>query len=101
MLNIHLTATDRYTILGSNSLAGEEYLHTFSGREVSLDGALEYARELCEEYGCDYVTIRSIGTGKLVAEVYTSEEEDEESDFDEADLECGFNPYEGCYDWDC
>lgn len=26
---------------------------------------------------------------------------DYEPDFDEADLECGFNPYEGCYDWDC
>lgn len=20
---------------------------------------------------------------------------------DTYDLECGFNPYEGCYDWDC
>lgn len=33
-----------------------------------------------------------------------SDEEEYEFDFEESDwddLECGFNPYEGCYDWDC
>lgn len=40
-------------------------------------------------------------TGETVASLASDEEEDEEPDFDEADLECGFNPYEGCYDWDC
>ena len=46
-------------------------------------------------------------TGEVVASL-ASDEEDEDSeeeyedfDLDEADLECGFNPYEGCYDWDC
>ena len=27
--------------------------------------------------------------------------EDEEPDCDEADLEMGFDPYEGCYSYDC
>lgn len=29
------------------------------------------------------------------------EEEDEEEYFEDSYDECGFNPYMGCYDWDC
>lgn len=29
------------------------------------------------------------------------ENEEEDYDFDEADLEMDFNPYMGCYDFDC
>lgn len=29
------------------------------------------------------------------------DEEDLDPDFDEADLEMGFDPYEGCYSYDC
>lgn len=29
------------------------------------------------------------------------EEEESWDDFDEWDLECGFDPFAGCYDWDC
>lgn len=33
---------------------------------------------------------------------YTNDDWDDDEDFDEPDYdECGFNPYEGCYDWDC
>lgn len=33
---------------------------------------------------------------------YVNDDWDDEEDFDEPDCdECGFNPYAGCYDWDC
>lgn len=34
--------------------------------------------------------------------MFSSEEDEDEEDFDEPDdLEFGFDPYEGCYTWDC
>lgn len=40
-------------------------------------------------------------TGEIVATV-TREDEDIEEDYYEPDYdECGFNPYMGCYDYDC
>lgn len=40
-------------------------------------------------------------TGEVVA-IITREDEDVEEDYYEPDYdECGFNPYMGCYDYDC
>ena len=34
--------------------------------------------------------------------LYTDEDEDEEYDYEDSyDLEIGYNPYMGCYDFDC
>ena len=41
-------------------------------------------------------TIKHLGTGEVVWEYFEGFEFDEP-----ADLEMGFNPYEGCYDFDC
>lgn len=60
--------------------------------------AFGQACELAEAAGLTACDLIWVATGEVVA---SYEEEDDESDFDEADLECGFNPYEGCYDWDC
>ena len=37
-------------------------------------------------------------TGEVVASL---QDDEEDYDCDSADLECGFDPYEGDYTWDC
>lgn len=37
----------------------------------------------------------------LMSEAEEDENEDDCPDYDDADLETGFNPYMGCYDFDC
>lgn len=49
-----------------------------------------------DEYGCceDY-------THRIGEDSFDDETEDDYPDFDDSELETGFNPYMGCYDFDC
>lgn len=40
-------------------------------------------------------------TGEIIMTVYPDESEDPEEEPTEWNEDCGFNPYEGCYDYDC
>ena len=57
---------------------------------------------------CDFAEITGLTvclydseTGEVVADNEEEEDFEEDFDFDEADLEVGYNPYMGGYDWDC
>ena len=81
--------------------------------ETAYDLLAEYVTENTEALdlafavgGCTVGTAEAIlyyYTGWHSFEGYLAEinGEDEEPDCDEADLEMGFDPYEGCYSYDC
>ena len=51
---------------------------------------------------CENVLITDMEAQSVIWEYYDDEiEEEYEGDIDEADLEMGFNPYLGGYDYDC
>lgn len=55
------------------------------------------------DYGMDYDYAETVNSGdEYLWEYDEKEEEDEELyDCDREDLEMGFDPYEGCYTYDC
>ena len=71
------------------------------------DRAYELAEEdlSIKEIAIRLINIYGIG-GKTALEIAKIAVEDTEADREEAELEdwaneMGYNPYEGCYDWDC
>lgn len=67
------------------------------GTEAAYE-AFRKACDFAEAIGADYCDLWSGETGEVVASL---EDDDEDFDCDDADLECGFDPYEGDYTWDC
>ncbi len=77
-----------------NGADGKNY-----GGFVELQQALEWVEEnWVEGDGCD-VDIIDDETGEVLVHCTDDNIEDEypDDDYDE----CGYNPYMGCYDWDC
>jgi len=82
---------------------------------ISLERALEYTRAIFDNKtlfngdSIESVHIINSETGELIAECEPDQPSKELDDdgwtmydaIDVADLEMGFNPYEGCYDYDC
>lgn len=48
----------------------------------------------------DYYEIHSADYEEAL-EILAEEPDEDYEDYENYDLECGFNPYEGCYDYDC
>lgn len=70
----------------------------FVAKFVSLDDATNYVEDRWCEGDHDTATICSGETGEVLMEFEDDfDEDDYEPDYDE----CGFNPYMGCYDFDC
>jgi hypothetical protein len=81
---------------------GESYTHEVSGTEAAY-AAYRAACDFIDALGAtdeSYVDLWWTETGEVV-ESYPEWEEPDEADFDEDDLEIGFDPYEGGYTWDC
>ena len=66
--------------------------------EALASSMIEFAKTQfeCAETPYLNITIEHLKTGDVVWEYFEGFEFDEP-----ADLEMGFNPYEGCYDFDC
>lgn len=97
-----------------------DFTVTISGTEAAYE-AWRKACDFAEAAGISYCDLWWHNTGEVVASLASDEEDEDwddaawhdtcddpdpddpdyEPDFDEADLECGFNPYEGDYTWDC
>lgn len=81
--------------------------------ETAYDFLAEYFADSTEALDLAFaVGGRTIETAEIILYYYTGwhdfedylayiNGEGEESDCDEADLEMGFDPYEGCYSYDC
>ena len=58
---------------------------------------------------CEDAVITDMDTGEILWQCcdddgwnrWETESSGDDWDIDEADLEMGYNPYEGCYDYDC
>lgn len=103
-MNVNFTYTDRFYLKGKDCNVIMEWT---SPKSITLEQAIEKAREFID-FGMKTVTITSATTGELIAEAERDEDDDsfenaEDDDFDfEDDVdECGYNPYMGCYDYDC
>jgi hypothetical protein len=53
-----------------------------------------------EDYAINECAICDAETGEVVATV-TRDDEDDDYEYEPDYDECGFNPYMGCYDFDC
>lgn len=95
----HLMYSDRYYLEGTNTTTLEKVEWT-SPTSIDLDTALQRAEEWIEDYGFEKVVITSATTGEVIAECTADEDENFEDYEDDVD-ECGYNPYMGCYDFDC
>lgn len=96
----HLMYSDRYYLEGTNT-ATLERIEWTSPTSIDLDAALQRAEEWIG-YGFEKVVITSATTGEVIAECTADEDEDEDFEDYEDDVdECGYNPYMGCYDFDC
>lgn len=98
MANVHFFEKAQYSLTGSNSDTIGELRLGF----CALDEALERAESWLDEYCFDAVNVINAMTGEVICEV-TPDEDDYSryGDCDDWDLEMGFDPYEGCYTYDC
>lgn len=103
---VHLAYFDRFYLKGTNDTT-LEVIEWTSPNSIDLETALQRAEEWIG-YGFENVTVFSATTGELIAECGNDEPEPEDSDdfedvddFDDDVDECGYNPYMGCYDYDC
>ena len=94
----HLMYSDQYHLEGTS--AALEKLEWTSPASTDLDAALQRAQMWIDDYGFGKVIITSATTGELIAECTADEDESFEDYEDDVD-ECGYNPYMGCYDFDC
>lgn len=79
----------------------ESYTHEVRGTEAAY-AAYRAACDFIDALGAtddSYVDLWWTETGEVI-ESYP-EWDGDEGDADDADLEVGFDPYEGCYTWDC
>jgi len=71
---------------------------------IDLGTAIEAAKEMAEAYEVEVVDIIDPNTAEVYATVLNlpDEEEEEGDDFDWGyNEDAGFDPYEGCYTYDC
>ena len=83
----------------------------FDGREYedannlfsSVNEAIEYARvEIEQRLQASSAHIYDTNTGELYVTCYVDEPEyDAALEWDDCDNDCGFDPYEGAFTWDC
>lgn len=60
---------------------------------------MTYEIKMAIEYGADLHTLLLLA--EVEEEEFLDEEDEEDWDEEPADLEMGFDPYEGGYTWDC
>lgn len=99
-MNITYLFSDIFTVSGTNDETLEHAEWT-SPRSISLEEALEKAQEFVY---CNFpkIVITSATTGEIVAQCEADEDDEAwDEDFDDDVDECGYNPYMGCYDYDC
>lgn len=98
MINVHFHAIGDYNLyaIGNNKTLD------YSRKHCSLDDMFSYAERLIIAEDFDNVDVLDGATGELIATV-TSDSEDclELDDIFNPYEEMGFNPYSGCYDYDC
>lgn len=100
MVNVHFYEKAEYILTGSNSDTCGELRLGF----CALDDAIEKAEQWIEEYCFDSAMLLNAVTGEVICDITPEEEEDDYSrygDCDDWDIEMGFDPYEGCYTYDC
>ena len=105
-MTINFTYTDRFTVIADNPATLERVEWTAT-EAIPLEMALDKVREYLG-WGFATATITSATTGELIAEAERDEDdelfedaEDDDFDFEDDVDECGYNPYMGCYDYDC
>ena len=72
----------------------------FSNGFMTMDKAIEAANTLIEEFGFCEVACCNAATGEIIFIARAHDDECVEEVDDYWD-ECGFDPYEGCYTFDC
>lgn len=97
----YITITTRATGEGFNT---PSFTVGVDGTEAAYD-AWRKACDFAEAIGATWCDLWWGETGEVVASLRDAlpenDDEDEDFDCDEADLEMGFDPYEGDYTWDC
>lgn len=82
------------------------YIIYIGGREIATVSGTEFANEAFDkamdlaELLNETCSLAQGETGEVIAFYNPEEEEDYEEPVD-IDDECGFDPYEGCYTYDC
>lgn len=90
---------------------GQEFTTGINGTEAAYE-LWNQACNFAKAVGAEHCDLWWGETGEVV--VGLDDEDEDDNGFDEElfndnapiewndeELECGFNPYEGCYDWDC
>lgn len=69
-------------------------IHLFIYLALCVIDAMKMYKDYYEIHSADY---------EEALEIFAEEPDESEGyeDYEDYDLECGFNPYEGCYDYDC
>ncbi len=105
----YITITTRATGEGFNT---PSFTTGVDGTEAAYD-AWRKACDFAEAIGATWCDLWWGETGEVVASLREDEDEDDLGfdddlfnddapiEWNDEELECGFNPYEGCYDWDC
>ena len=96
--------TNRMILTATDNTSGITYRTNFENRYIDLEEALEKAQEFFEFDGCDHADIINAETGELLAvcdEFIEADDIEEDEEFEDYMDEVGFDPYEGCYTWDC
>lgn len=80
-----------------------EFMVCNQGEDVAtfkvLDEAVDYVQENWVEGNGDEVDVIDATTGEIL--LHFTDDVDFQDDEPDFDLELGFNPYIGDYDWDC
>lgn len=74
---------------------GNDDCHTFE----KLDDAVDYVQGIWIEGAGWSVDIVDMTTGEIL--IHFEDEDEPVEEYDDCDYEMGYNPYMGCFDWDC
>lgn len=101
MINVHFYTSGAYNLHATG--CGKELDYT--DKHCSLDMALARAQRFIEEEDFLSVDVVDANTGELIATLCAGEDRFTEDLLDDVICnpyeEMGYNPYLGCYDWDC
>jgi len=103
MFTVEFNARQIYSLCATDNSTGL-HIEVITDR-IDLGTAIEKAKELAKNFEAEVVDIIDPNTAEVYVTVLNfpdEEEEEEEGDFDWGyNEDVGFDPYEGCYTYDC
>lgn len=99
MITLTIHTNDKFYLCGRDTRQGLK-VEKYSEGVITLSDAIEEGRYLMENWELTDLDVCSATTGEVYAEFHWTPDEVEDEPYDDYD-EVGYNPYIGCYDYDC